>query len=70
MRYPVDWEEQCIRLPHTWTRNQVRRLLTDAARQDGWELRRVRVYRNGSREIWLRRKVMRLQEPAPRLPMV
>ncbi|MCQ1998512.1 DUF5703 family protein [Propionibacterium freudenreichii] len=41
------------------TRNQVRRLLTEQAEHDGWELARLRRYRDGSREVWLRRKVIR-----------
>ena len=58
-RSGVQTEEQCLRLTREVTRNQVRRLLTEQAEHDGWELARLRRYRDGSREVWLRRKVIR-----------
>lgn len=55
----VEYEIQQIRLPRSATRNQVRRLLTEQAQHEGWELSRLRRYRDGSREVWLRRKIIR-----------
>ena len=55
----VEMEEQCIKLTKDVSRNQVRRLLTEQAEHNGWELARLRRYRDGSREVWLRRKVIR-----------
>ncbi len=59
MRSGVEFEVQRFRLPRWVSRNQVRRLLTEQAQHNDWELSRVRRYRDGSREIWLRRKIIR-----------
>ncbi|SER50825.1 hypothetical protein SAMN05443377_101223 [Propionibacterium cyclohexanicum] len=59
LRAGVEFEVQKIKLPRWVSRNQVRRLLTEQAQHDDWELSRVRRYRDGSREIWLRRKIIR-----------
>lgn len=59
MRAGVEVEEQCLRLTRDVSRNQVSRLLTEQAEHNGWELARLRRYRDGSREVWLRRKVIR-----------
>ncbi|MFZ2625996.1 MAG: DUF5703 family protein [Propionibacterium sp.] len=59
MRSGVEFEVQKIKLPRWVSRNQVRRLLTEQAQHHDWELSRVRRYRDGSREIWLRRKIIR-----------
>jgi hypothetical protein len=59
MRAGVEVEEQCLRITRDVSRNQVSRLLTEQAEHNGWELARLRRYRDGSREVWLRRKVIR-----------
>ncbi|MGO4958510.1 DUF5703 family protein [Luteococcus sp. Sow4_B9] len=56
-----DFEVQTISLPHTVTRNQVRRLLTEEAEYGRWELHRLRRYRDGSTQAWLRRKVIKVR---------
>lgn len=55
----VEFEVQQIRLPRTAGRRAVQRFLTDQAEYAGWELWRLRRYRDGSREAWLRRKIIR-----------
>lgn len=57
----LDFEVQTIKLPHTATRNQVRKLLTEEAEYGHWELHRLRRYRDGSTEAWLRRKVIKVR---------
>lgn len=57
----VDYEVQTISLPHTATRNQVRKLLTEEAEYGHWELHRLRRYRDGSTKAWLRRKVIKVR---------
>ncbi|MFT8395845.1 MAG: DUF5703 family protein [Propionibacterium sp.] len=55
----MEFEVQRMTVPRWVSRNQVRRLLTEQAQHHDWELSRVRRYRDGSREVWLRRKIIR-----------
>lgn len=68
-QHGADFEVQTITLPHTATRNQVRKLLTEEAEYGHWELQRLRRYRDGSTQAWLRRKVIKVRStlagPAP-----
>lgn len=57
----VDFEVQTVKLPHTASRNQVRKLLTEEAEYGHWELVRLRRYRDGSTTAWLRRKVIKVR---------
>ncbi|OYN99675.1 DUF5703 family protein [Enemella evansiae] len=61
LRTPVEYEEQKVRLPADLSRNAVRRLLTDRAEYGGWELVRLRRYRDGTRDVWVRRKIIRVR---------
>ena len=56
----MDYEFQRFQLPRTLSRSAVRRLLTDHAEYGGWELQRLRRYRDGSRDVWIRRKIIRV----------
>ena len=55
----VEYEVQRVRLGRDLSRNAVRRLLTDQAEYGGWELQRLRRYRDGTREVWVRRKIIK-----------
>jgi len=55
----VEYEVQRIRFARWLTRTQTRRILTERAQHEGWELWRMRRYRDGSREAWLRRRIIR-----------
>lgn len=55
----ADFEVAKVRLPQDAGRNAVRKLLTDEAEYGGWELMRLRRYRNGVRDAWLRRRIIR-----------
>lgn len=55
----VDFEVGSLRLPRWMSIRQVQRLLTEQAEQGGWELMRLRRYRDGSRHVWLRRRVIK-----------
>lgn len=57
----VEYEIEQVRIPHTWSRNAIRRLLTDRAEYGGWELVRLRRYRDGTRDVWVRRKIIRVR---------
>lgn len=56
---PVEYEVQKVRLDRSMSRGAVARLLTDAAEYRGWELHRLRRYRDGTRDAWMRRKIIR-----------
>lgn len=49
-----------VRLSRDLSRGAVRKLLTDHAEYGGWELTRLRRYRDGTREVWIRRKIIKV----------
>jgi sirohydrochlorin ferrochelatase len=55
-----DYEFRQLSLPRGTSRNVARRLLTDAAEHEGWELARLRLYPDGRRHVVLRRRVLRV----------
>lgn len=61
VRPGVEYETVQVRIPYTWSRTAVRRLLTDRAEYGGWELLRHRRYRDGTRDVWVRRKIIRVR---------
>ena len=48
-----------LNLPRGTSRDAARRILTEHAEYGQWELRRLRLYADGSRKATLRRKVIR-----------
>ena len=60
----AEYEVRQISLPRGTSRAQARRVLTDLAEYDKWELARLRLYPDGSRRIWLRRRVIRVARTA------
>ncbi|KWX01328.1 hypothetical protein C3Y87_15430 [Carbonactinospora thermoautotrophica] len=57
----VEYEYQQLYLPRGMSRNAVRQLLTAHAEYGHWELVRLRLYADGSRRVWLRRKIIRVK---------
>lgn len=55
----TEYEYQQIWMPRGTSRNHARRVLTDHAEYGHWELARLRLYPDGSRRVWLRRRVIR-----------
>jgi hypothetical protein len=55
-----EYEYRLLTLPRGSSRAEVRRLLTEYAEYGRWELARVQVMMNGSRRIWIRRKIIRV----------
>ncbi|MFD9890336.1 DUF5703 family protein [Amycolatopsis sp. NPDC058986] len=51
-----DWEYRRLRLPPGVSRRAAATQLSIHAEFAGWELSTVRLYADGSRRIWLRRK--------------
>lgn len=52
----TDWEYRPLRLPPGITRISAATQLSIHAEYSGWELSRVLLYADGTRQIWLRRK--------------
>ena len=59
-----EWETQVLYLPRETTRGDARRLLTEQAEYGHWELWRLRRYADGSRRVWLRRRIIRVARTA------
>lgn len=55
-----EYELKELRLHRLTPRSEVRQLLADRAEYGGWELARLRRYPDGTRRIWLRRRIIRL----------
>ncbi len=51
-----DWEYQPLRLPAELSRRNAATQLAVQAEFAGWELSRVRLYSDGTRTVWLRRR--------------
>jgi hypothetical protein len=54
-----EYETREIYLPRGTTREESRRSLTEQAEYGAWELARLRLYADGSRRAWLRRRIIR-----------
>ena len=52
-----EWEYRPLRLPPGISRRTATTQLAIQAEFAGWELSRTLLYRDGSRKMWLRRKV-------------
>jgi hypothetical protein len=52
----LDWEYQPLRLPRDVSLRTAATQLAVQAEFAGWELSRVRMYRDGTRTVWLRRQ--------------
>ena len=56
----VEYQVHRVRLDRHLSRRAVRQLLTDRAEYGGWEVARLRRYRDGTRDVWIRRKIIRV----------
>jgi hypothetical protein len=61
----MDYEYAPLRLPANVDRLTAQAQLTIQAEYAGWELARVRLYRDGSRQVILRRRIT--TDPQPQL---
>ena len=59
MTSTATWEFRELTLPRGTPRGAARSLLTEYAEHGRWELARLRLYPDGTRRVWLRRKVIR-----------
>ena len=58
------YEYRELALPRGTTRDGARNVLTEYAEYGHWELARLRIYPDGRRRAWLRRRVMRVARTA------
>jgi hypothetical protein len=59
-----DYEYRLLVIPRGTSRSEARRQLTEHAEYGHWELARVRLYAGGARQVWLRRKIIRVVRTA------
>lgn len=55
----AEYEIERLTIGRHISRRAVRQLLTDQAEYGGWELARLCRYRDGTREVWIRRKIIK-----------
>jgi len=55
----TEYEVRHLVLPRGTSRGAARRLLTEQAEYGGWELARLLLYPDGTRKVWLRRRIIR-----------
>jgi hypothetical protein len=60
-RSDVEYEFRTISFHRDTSRSEARQLLTDEAEYGRWELARTRLGMGGSRTVWLRRRIIRVQ---------
>ena len=53
------WEFREISLPRGTPRETARAALVEMAEHGAWELARLRLYPDGRRRVWLRRRIQR-----------
>ncbi|MFM1966096.1 MAG: hypothetical protein RL134_1821 [Actinomycetota bacterium] len=58
------YEYREFALPRETSRDAARSVLTEYAEYGHWELARLRLYPDGRRRVWLRRRVMRVERTA------
>lgn len=59
----ADWEYQPLRLPAELSRRSAATQLAVRAEFSGWELSQVRMYSDGTRTVWLRRRRTSVAQP-------
>lgn len=56
------WEYREITMPRGTPREIARSVLTGVAETEHWELARLRLFPDGRRKVWLRRRVIRVRK--------
>lgn len=60
----IEYEYRTLRFTRQISRGDIRQALTDEAEYGHWELARMRLYVGGHRQVWLRRKIIRVRRTA------
>ena len=58
------YETRMVHIPYGTSRADARQLLADHAEYGQWEMQRAVTFRDGSRRVWLRRRVMTVRKTA------
>ncbi len=58
------YEYREFSFPRGTSRDSARSVLTEYAEYGKWELARLRLYPDGRRRVWMRRRVMRISRTA------
>ena len=59
-RRATDWEYRTVTVARSVSRSDYRKQLADEAEVGHWEVRRVLVFRDGTRKVTLRRRSVRV----------
>lgn len=59
-----EYEYRVLVFPRGVPRSEARRVLTDQAEYEHWELARVQLFMGGARRVWLRRRILRVARTA------
>lgn len=60
-RPDADYDVRRLSIDREMSRSALRQLLTEQAEREGWELHRLRRYRDGRRDVWIRRRIIRVR---------
>ena len=60
----AEYETREMLLPRGTSRGAARQLLTEQAEYGGWELARLCMFPDGTRRVWLRRRIIRVARTA------
>lgn len=67
-RRAEDYEFQIITVPRNSSVAQVRAALTEQAEYGRWEHARTRLYMDGGKKVWLRRRIIRVESTLGQSP--
>ncbi len=57
----TSWEIREVPLPSKSSRQEAKNILTELAEYGRWELVRTRIYPNGIRRMWVKKRVLRVE---------
>ena len=60
----TEYEVRQMVLPRGTSRGAARSVLTEAAEHGGWELSRLLLFPDGTRKVWLKRRIIRATRTA------
>lgn len=60
----IDYEYRVLTFGRDTSRGDARRIISEHAEREQWEMVRLRLYLGGARRVWLRRKIIRVRRTA------
>ncbi len=55
------FETRVVVIPPDMSRSDARQMLADEAEYGQWEMKRVVLFRGGTRKVWLRRRIIKVR---------